>query len=176
MNDMNPYTYVSENNLGCPLYTQRSRMSDALRFFEPPEARVRCQELVKREGGKIFFEKSDWREVLTKVAREGSGRFETEDERRNAIRDELIKSKEALTSRLGGHKVNQMCFPFTISGKTAESMLKETGYETAFADRLFGMRAVEAGGNHYRLMRLKHQFIYCLPGNKRQGLTKTWKD
>lgn len=176
MNDMKPYTYVSSNDLGCPLYTQRSRMSDALRFFEPVETRYRCIEFVKGEGGMAFFQRPDWFEVLKKTAWEGSGRFETEEDRNKAIRDELTTSREVLSSRLAGHKVNQMCFPFTISGKAAESMLKKTGYETAFADRIFGTRAIEAGSNPYRLMRLKHQFIYCLPGKNRQSFMAIWKN
>ena len=176
MNDIKPYTYVSASDLGCPLYSQRSRMSDALRFFEPPDSRARCLELVKREGGKAFFERSNWGEVLRKTAGEGSGRFETEDERRKAIRDELVKTRETLFSRLAGHKALHMCFPFSICGKTAESLLKEAGYETAFADKLFGFRSVKTGDNPYRLMRLKHQFIFCLPGNRRQGFIKAWKN
>ena len=175
MNDMKPYTYVSESNLGCPLYTQRSRMSDALRYFEPPESRYRCQELVKREGGKAFFQRPDWNEVLKKTAWEGSGRFETTEEQRLPIREELAQGRVALSTRLAGHTVRHICFPFSICGKTAESLLKETGYETAFADKLFGFRAVKSGSNPYRLMRLKHQFIFCLPGKGRESFITAWQ-
>jgi len=147
-------------------------MSDALRFFEPAESRHRCMDLVQREGGKTFFNRPDWEDILTKAAGTESGRLETSEERRRAILDELVQAREMLSARLSGHKVKHMCFPFSICGTTAESLLKETGYETAFADRLFGFRSVESGGNPYRLMRLKHQFIFCLPGMGRQSFLK----
>ena len=168
LNEMNAYAYVSGSDLGCPLYAQRSRLSDALRFFEPAASRHRCVEFVRNEGGEAFFARPDWKEVLKKTAWEGSGRFESPDEQRLAIREELVKARETLSSRLGGHEVNQMCFPFTICGEKAEALLCETGYKTAFADKLFGLRAVAAGGNPFRLMRLKNQFIFCLPGKGRR--------
>ncbi len=176
MNNMKPYTYVSTDDLGCPLYTQRSRMSDALRFFEPVETRCRCMEFVKNEGGPAFFQKPGWMEILKEIAWAGSGRFETAEERMTALRDELAKSREVLSFQLKGHEVNQMCFQFAVSGRIAESMLKDTGYKTAFADRLFGSRVVKQGNRPYRLMRLKHQFIYCLPGKGRRGLFSSWQN
>jgi hypothetical protein len=51
--------------------------------------------------------------------------------------------------------------------------LQELG--AAFGDRLFGLRAVKAGGNPYRLMRLKHEFIFCLPGSARRSCVDVWR-
>ena len=61
-----------------------------------------------------------------------------------------------------------MCFPWAIAGSVALRAAAETGYETAFADRLFGTRAVRAGDPPYRLMRLKHEYILCLAGRAAQ--------
>jgi hypothetical protein len=175
LNDPDSNRYVSPADLGCPLYVQRSRMSDALRYIEPIEARHRCVDLVRHQGGTAFFARPDWPSLLKVAAQTGSGRFETENEQCEAIRTELIRARETLSSKLGSSSVRHMCFPFSICGNTAESLLRETGYETAFADRLFGLRAVKAGGGRYRLMRLKHQFIFCLPGKGRRSFADAWK-
>jgi len=170
LNESTDYVYASPNDLGCPLYSTRSRLSDAFRFYESRNLRNICINLVNKEGGKSFFDRPDWQNVLIHTAaKEASGRFETSDERQKAILNELILAMETLNARIPGHQVNQMCFPFAISGKTAESLLAKAGYQTAFADRLLGLRAIKNGGNPYRLMRLKHQFIFCLPGKGRQN-------
>lgn len=175
LNEAKPYVYVTAQDLGCPLYGHRSRMSDALRFFEPVDVRHRCMDLVRREGSAEFFKRRDWQSILRTYAVQGKGRFETATEQRLPIREELAQARSVLAARLGSHKVRHMCFPFSICGKTAESLLKETGYETAFADAVFGLRAVKPGGNPYRLMRLKHHFIFCLPGRGRQYFVTAWK-
>lgn len=169
-----PLRHVSPVDLGCPLYAQRSRMSDARRYREPSEARQRCLDLVHRQGGTAFFRRPDWPSLLKVAAQTGVGRFETESEQREAIRDELVRAREMLTQRLGSQAVRHMCFPFSICGRIAESLLKDAGYDTAFGDELFGLRAVRAGGNPYRLMRLKHEFIFCLPGKGRRSFVSAW--
>ena len=175
LNEADSNRYVSPGDLGCPLYAQRSRMSDALRYLESVEARRQCVDLVRRQGGTAFFARPDWESMLKVAAQTGTGRFETAEEQREAIRNELVRAREKLTQRLGSHSVRHICFPFSVCGDLAESLLKETGYETAFADRLFGLRAVKAGGNPYRLMRLKHEFIFCLPGKGRRGFVEAWR-
>jgi len=176
LNDTDNYRYASGNDLGCPLYLQRSRMSDATRYFEPACARTRCMELVNREGGAAFFSRPGWEDLLRKTAGQETGRFETRDEQQKAIKEELVKARETLSKRLGSNEIRHICFPFAVSGMIADSLLKETGYETAFADRLWGRRAVYAGRNPYRLMRLKNQFIFCLPGMGRQSFLAAWKN
>jgi hypothetical protein len=175
LNDATAPRHVSPADLGCPLYCQRSRMSDARRYLEPAEARHRCLDLVRHQGGTAFFERPDWQSLLKVAAQTGAGCFETESEQREAIRSELVRARETLTERLASHSVRHMCFPFSVCGDLAESLLKETGYDTEFGDRLFGLRAVKAGGNPYRLMRLKHEFIFCLPGKGRRGFVEAWR-
>lgn len=174
LNELPSPRHVTPEDLGCPLYAQRSRMSDAFRYLEPAEVRQRCMELVRRQGGKDFFDRREWRALLTVAAEGVTGRFETAIERNEAILDELVSARRVLSSRLPGHDVRHMCFPFSICGRVAESLLEEAGYETAFADRLLGFRAVKAHTNPYRLMRLKHQFLFCLPGNRRQTFYAAW--
>lgn len=169
LNTSEDLRFVTPNDLGCPLYPQRSRMSDCLRYVENQQAWQGCVELVKQEGGITFFTSPGWREKLLSIIRQHPGRYETVDERRSAIFRELALARLTLNDKLGTNSVRQVCFPWAVAGKIAESLLPEAGYETAFADRLLGLRAVSsANRSHpYRLMRLKHEYIYCLPGQSR---------
>jgi hypothetical protein len=53
--------------------------------------------------------------------------------------------------------------------------VRQAGYETAVADKLFGRRFVTAATDPYRIMRLKHEYIVCLPGAGRRGILSARK-
>ncbi len=159
--------FLSPRDLGAPLYLQRSRLSDA-RAYDHPAAREACCRHVQAQGGAAFFEQPGWEQVLRDIAKQaGEGRQETAAERDDAILEELRAAREILGGQLR-MDVRHMCFPWAICGKAAEHAVQKAGYETAFADRLFGARAVRAGDNPYRLMRLRHEYIFCLPGRPRR--------
>ena len=159
--------FLSPDDLGAPLYTQRSRYSDALRF-DNPGAFEACTRRVREHGGAAFFQRSDWKQQLRTLAKASTGIQESPAQREAAIREDLAAARETLNVELATHTVRHMCFPWAVAGAVAERLAAEAGYETAFADRLFGKRAVRAGDPPYRLMRLKHQYIVCLPGRNRR--------
>ncbi|OGV46611.1 MAG: hypothetical protein A2X46_13685 [Lentisphaerae bacterium GWF2_57_35] len=161
--------FLTPADLGAPLYAQRSRMSDALRS-DHPKAREACLRHVRENGGQEFFQRSGWEIELRHVAGNSQGTQETPAERDAAILAELAAARETLNSQLKTHTVRHMCFPWAVCGRAAELAAEKAGYKTAFGDRLFGGRSVRAGDPPYRLMRLKHNYIYCLPGKERRTL------
>lgn len=159
--------FLTPSDLGAPLYLQRSRYSDALRY-DNPEAFEACARQVRENGGSVFFERPGWAQELRTLAEKFDGRQETPAQRDAAIMEDLASARELLNSKLHTTSVRHMCFPWAVAGQAAERAAQKAGYETAFADRLFGVRAVNAGDPPYRLMRLKHQHIFRLPGRGRQ--------
>jgi hypothetical protein len=159
--------FLSPDDLGAPLYTQRSRYSDALRF-DNLVAFEACTRRAREHGGAAFFQRSDWKRQLRLLAKASIGIRESTAQREAAIREDLAAARETLNAELATRTVRHMCFPWSVAGSVAERLAAETGYETAFADRLFGKRAVRAYDPPYRLMRLKHQYIVCLPGYNRR--------
>ena len=110
----------------------------------------------------------DWELELRRLEQASAGVRETTERRNEAILEDLVAAREMLNERLNIGTVRHMCFPWAVAGSAAERLAAEAGYETAFADRLFGARAVRAGDPPYRLMRLKHPYIFCLPGKGRK--------
>lgn len=161
--------YLTPADLGAPLYTQRSRYSDALRY-DNPAAFAACVQKVRENGGIDFFARPDWEANLRKLAGSFPGKQETPAQRDAAIFDDLLTARQQLNAQLGSDTVRHMCFPWAIASKPGELAAERAGYVTAFGDRLFGRRAVRAGDPPYRLMRLKHQHIYTLPGRGRRTL------
>src|SRR5262249_54016057 len=97
------------------------------------------------------------------------GRYESPADRAREIHDELDRSRSILNAGLRTSTVRHVCMPWEISGTVAQDALRRTGYETAFADRPFGSRAVRAGGDPYYLMRLHNRHLFCLPGRGRKA-------
>ena len=161
--------YLTPADLGAPLYTQRSRYSTARRYDNPKAFEV-CTRYVRDNGGELFFDRPDWERELRELAESCRGRQETSAKRDAAILEDLSAAREQLNSKLNTDTVRHMCFPWAIASKPGEVAAKKAGYETAFGDRLFGGRSVKPGDPPYRLMRLKHQLIYCLPGKGRRSM------
>lgn len=158
--------FATREDLGAPLYGVRARLSDAYRWIAP-EAFADCVGRVRDGGGAAFFDRPTWRDELRSCVRQARpGRWETDAERETAIAEELGRAREILEQRLG-KEVRHMCFPWAIAGTTAVRLAKQVGFQTAFADRLGGARAVHPGDPPFQLMRLKHPLIFCLPGKGR---------
>lgn len=160
--------FLRANDLGAPLHAVRSRMSDALRY-DDSELRQRCLDAVKADGGPAFFDAPGWETKLEKLVRGKRGQFETPAERDAAIREDLAAARETLHARLRTNTVKHLCFPWAVAGSAAEEIARQVGYESAYADSLGGLHAARRDGNPYRLMRLKHKFIFALPGRGRRS-------
>lgn len=162
-----PPVFLGPADLGAPLYATRSRMSDVMRY-DDPGARERAQAAVAKAGGADFFVRADWMRVLQQAVGAPTGRFETEAERERAIFEDLAAAREQLNSRLRTTTVKHICFPWAVAGAVAEHSARRAGYETAWADRVGGRHTVREGDPPFRLMRLKHKFIFSLPGRGRR--------
>ena len=167
--------YLEPADLGAPLYPQRSRLSDALRHFDGAVARERCMAHVRARGGAAFFERSGWQAELLAIVNENHrGVFETEDERRDAIYEDLDRAAAVLRDRLRTNTVRHLCFPWEIAGAVAYDAARGLGFRTAFSSRLLGLRAVRMGDDPWRLMRLNGKFIQRLPRRRRRLVSSGW--
>jgi polysaccharide deacetylase len=161
--------FVTPADLGAPLYGMRSRMSDGRRALVSRDVHAKCVDLVSREGGAAFFSRAGWRARLTAVvAAAPSPPLESEDDQARAIEDELARGRSILNDRLKTSSVAHICLPWGIAGTRTATLLKRTGYRSAFANRLRGQHAVHAGDDPYWLKRLPNHYITRLPGHGRQ--------
>ena len=158
--------YLDPKSLGAPLYLQRSRMSDALRYHAPLSARERCMARVKELGGASIFAREGWEAELRSLANL-AGVYETGDEQCRAIREELDAGRAVLNDRLRTQSVRHVCFPWGVAGKNALEAVRVLGFRTAFSERPLGLRAVRAGDDPFRLMRLNGRHITRLPRRRR---------
>jgi hypothetical protein len=165
--------FVESSALGTPLHLRRSRMSDARRFVADTRVADRCRDHVARHGGRVFFDRPDWRQELLSLSGSGAGAYESDTARATAIREELGRGRDELDSRLGTTRVRHVALPWGIAGEVTRRALAATGHETAFAERPFRRRGVHTGDDRFQLMRLNAKFLTCLPGRGRQWFYTT---
>ncbi|MFN8059963.1 MAG: polysaccharide deacetylase family protein [Vicinamibacterales bacterium] len=166
-----PLVFLTPADLGAPLFPQRSRLSDAVRYLDDPEVRRRLMAFVRDRGGAVFFDRPSWQAELRAQLGEPRGLPESPEARRRAIRDDLDRARSVLNARLRTNTIRHLCFPWGVAGTTARAIARAVGYETAFSDRLFGFRAVRFGDDPYCLMRLNGKYITKLPRVPRRSVT-----
>jgi peptidoglycan/xylan/chitin deacetylase (PgdA/CDA1 family) len=153
--DGRAFEFLTSDRIGFPLLQRRSRMADGRRFFPDPEACARLETT------------SDRPEAMAPFAGKLKGRFETTDEQRQAIEDELAGGRDHLERQLGT-PVRHICLPWGVLGDIGRRALERTGYVTAFANRLNGRFAVGRGDDPYYLKRLSERYLMALPGRGRR--------
>src|SRR5262249_61675441 len=154
-------SFVTESDLGAPLYEQRSRMSDGLRMRPSLGAHEACVRLVRSEGSARFFSEPNWRQRLDAIVQSerDTRPLESADEHRRTIERELDAARSCLNERLGAGRVNHVCLPSGVSGKCTELALKRLGFATAVANRMTGVHAVRPGDDPHWLKRLPNRYI-----------------
>lgn len=166
---------VQEIPLGTPLLRSASRLSEELRFYEDPRIRLAAVERVAAEGGPGFFHKAGWRRVLRRLLDSGSvshhGRLETPADREAAIRSELAESKRLIEEK-SGRPVTHLCYPWHVSGRTAERVAREVGYRTAFCGKVRGVPLTQPGGDPLRIARIGEDYLETLPGKGRASIVE----
>jgi hypothetical protein len=169
---------ISRNvDWGTPVYAFDSRFSGKRRYFDDPAIRSACTEYVASRGGAQFFNDSTWRRRLQEVLqlhggrKPEAGRFESDEESRESMLDDLIRSKKAIESRLPDKEVRHFCYPWWVGSTLATELSKTAGYQSNFLGILPERRTRNrAGDDPFRIGRLlSEDYIFRLPGMGRKS-------
>jgi hypothetical protein len=139
-----------------------------------------CVDFVAHNRGATFFKKPDWRRELTMFCRSFQSRrplrpvFETDEARRKRILDDLVRAKAEIESNLPGKTVRHLAYPWGIGSPLAAELSKEAGYASNHWLRISGKPDNRPGSDPYRLVRLKHDFIWRLPGKGRKSFAAVY--
>ena len=166
---------------GMPIYFAKPRMSATRRYFDDEEIRNRGGDIVKNNGGEIFFTDKNWRRILRgeiSVYRKGASvkeRYEEPDERDRSIFEELSESKSMIEEKLPGKKVTHLCYPWYEAEDFAIRISREAGFETNFFGQVRGRPTNRPGDDPFRIVRVEGLFLQRLPGPKREGVREIMK-
>jgi peptidoglycan/xylan/chitin deacetylase (PgdA/CDA1 family) len=165
--------------LGMPIYAAKPRMQAESRYFDDEQLRQHCVGEVERLGGRAFFEKNDWRSVLRKSVEDYKGahtmydRYETSEERDQALLDELRESKKIIEDRLPGKEVSQLCYPWYDASEHAIEASRKAGYIVNLFGQRDGRYTNVPGQDQFEIVRIEELFLQRLPGKGRKSVMQT---
>ncbi len=114
-----------------------------------------CVHQVEKQGGMAFFKKEHWREEMVDLVSNYQGyrgRYETEEEKGERIREELERPKPLIENVIGnGKKVRFFAYPFGAHDSVLIENLEHAGYRGAFTTNPGGN---VRGDNPYLLKRM----------------------
>jgi hypothetical protein len=165
-----------ESLYGAPVYEHDSLMSGRLRFQGRAELERTCVAHVAAAGGAAFFRSSRWRSELDRLvadwqAEHGArGTVEAPAALHEAMVDDLCRTRQMIEEHLPGHRVRDLCLPYTIGSAQAVRAARDAGYATCFWGVLPDRKSNRPGQDPYRCPRLKADYIFRLPGRGRRSL------
>ncbi|VUX55660.1 putative Polysaccharide deacetylase [uncultured Woeseiaceae bacterium] len=161
-------------SLGLPLHDDSPRMDVTRRFVPDPEEKLHMAEYVRCRGGPAFFTRSSWKRELFRILFDfrklRPGNWETEEECRAAIRNELVEARRLIESKTR-RPVRHLLFPWERGNRLAVEIARGTGHHTALFGVVRGRRANRPGDDPFAIPRLSWKFIPLLPGEGRQRIT-----
>lgn len=111
-----------------------------------------------------------------KPAYRADGRYETEDELREAMRFDLGEARRLIREK-AGVEATALCYPWHVFSKTARELAAEVGYLAAFAGKADGPPAISrAGGDAFKLARIGEDYVERLPGPGRRSLLSVLRE
>jgi peptidoglycan/xylan/chitin deacetylase (PgdA/CDA1 family) len=136
--DRKPFYLVEDQQefvpWGYPILSHQKSL-EVRRFFPDDAAVSEIITYIRNQGGLDFFERNGWREeLLGRVIRRFKhgqlpGHYETEEERRSRIRDELVRSKSLIETNLD-KQVDFICWPGGANDETVREVAREVGYKS----------------------------------------------
>ena len=167
--------------LGRPIYEARPRMEAKSRYFDDEDLRTTCEAYVADHRGESYFDQRFWRRELLSVARGhrkkfgDRGRYESEEERRLALIEELGSAREILEGQLG-KQIRHLCYPWHMGSETAVRLSKQTAYTTNFWGVVAGRNEIRVGTSPYHLPRIGPHYLRRLPAAGRRPLRNILKE
>lgn len=167
-----------EIRLGEPLYESAPRLSDIPGVWVDPHVADGCAAFVEERGGPDFFRSRRWRAQLERAAARlladssWGWRVETPEEQVEAVRFEMMASRQLIEEKLPGKAVRHLCYPWHEAGELAVAESRRAGYVTNFWGKVKGRYLTSIPGDPFGIARLGGDFFLRLPGRGRAGLLR----
>jgi len=167
-----PLQSTGADYVGLPLFPVRGFFEDGPLFYGVPGAFAefarRARGILAAQGGRLpgrclaELAESLPIEALRPVPEAGV---------RADLREDLARARETLRARLGDPTAGRtVCIPFTLGGKTVIDVAGGLGLEALFWGVSSERRTNRCGMDPAHLVRLKHDFIWRLPGHGRKTI------
>jgi len=166
--------------LGAPIYQSCPGQLDRRMFIEDIDLRNLCVEYVRHNGGEKFFKNKHWQHGLKIVVNnyqkdhDFNNRYESKDNTRKRILNDLTSAKEKIEHLIPGKEVRHLSFPWGAGSNVTIGLLKRAGYVSAYWRTIPHRSINKPGDDPFKIVRLKHDYIWRLPGQGRKSLPEVF--
>jgi hypothetical protein len=176
--DISPLGLDPQDFIGLPLFGLRGFLEDG------PAVRLSTQAAAEfQKSAREHMEANDGRvstrhlETLAELIPASACTKICESQLRREMQEDIQIARDTLRERLhdpGAGKT--LCLPFTLGGKTIREIAREIGLEGIFWGASIERRCNRPGLDPMGFVRLKHDFIWRLPGDGRHSLARVYLD
>jgi hypothetical protein len=121
----------------------------------------------------ISRNQSSWKKEIKKFVEESSNTkkyFYIEPDSKKDVYEDLKIAMEIIQNKLDSNAGNHVCLPWTIGNNETINVLKELEIKSCFWGALREKKINKTGDDPYFITRIKNDFLFRLPGNKRKSL------
>jgi len=155
-------------------------MSGHPRPLEDTTLDGKLAQFVGENGNANFFTSPRWRRKLAsqyrrlKLLHGNKSTMETPQETEDAIKLELLKSKQMLERRLNAKPIEHFCYPWFQGCDLSDRLAVDCGYKAVY----YGLGAKEyckaINKLPYSVQRISEEYLFCLPGSGKHSLVRVW--
>jgi hypothetical protein len=164
--------YLEHLDWGFPVYTRGASMASDKRYIEDEKLTEHCIAHVSSNGGLDFFARRRWRKELFGIVDDYKefygcrGRYQTLEERKQEIKNDLLESRSIIEAKLG-KEVSEW----------STQLSSEVGY-LANHWGIYGNNKVitRVGDDPYYISRMSDDYLFCLPGKQRKSVFTATKE
>ena len=174
--------YLARLDWGFPVYTRGASMASDKRYIEDEVLSRKCISYVRDNGGVDFFNRKRWRKELSGIVSDYrnspdySGRYQSEDERIEDIKNDLLKSKNTIEMKLD-KEVNHLCYPWYEGSELSVMISRDVGYQANhWGIPRNGNVITRVGDDPFYISRMNDEYVFCLPGKQRRSIFSVMKE
>ena len=101
--------------------------------------------------------------------------FQNAEEMVHDIEEDLQWARSLIHDKISEKAGNTLCLPYTTAGDHLGKITKNIGIEVCFWGVVNGHKINRPGTDPFRVVRLKNDFIWRLPGKKRKSLVSVYR-
>jgi hypothetical protein len=159
---------------GLPLFEPAPLMQGLPALKIPTEMLDHCREAFRHAKAGGIEERNGWMKTLREeIVRSGfatNPRFQSRTETQEAIRRDLQTATDLIHREVHHEAGNHLCLPFTVGSRLGVDAARLIGMKSCFWGIIAGRRSNKIGDDPLHLVRIKHDFIWRLPGTGRKSL------
>ncbi|MCA9743397.1 polysaccharide deacetylase family protein [candidate division KSB1 bacterium] len=158
-----------DDYFGFPLFDASPLMAGQPALKVSDELLATCRNAYEQKNGDAAW-KDMLREKVERYFEKQQSVFQKNGEVENSLCEDLMLAKELIQQKVSPEAGQHLCLPYTVGSDAAVAAAQKADMQSCFWGTIPGQRSNRRGSDPFRIMRIKNDFIWRLPGKNRKSL------